>query len=39
MLGVEDSFGNHFGLTYRWILENREVIEGKVEKIKALIGK
>jgi hypothetical protein len=39
MLGVEDDFSNQFGLTYAWILENKGLVEGKVERIKALIEK
>jgi hypothetical protein len=39
LLGVEDSLSNQFGLTYAWILENRELVEGKVERIKILIEK
>jgi len=38
-LGVEDSFSNHFGLTYAWISENKGLVDGKVERTKALIEK
>jgi hypothetical protein len=38
-LGVEDSFGNQFSLTYAWILENKGLIESKIVKIRSLIGK
>jgi hypothetical protein len=37
MLGVEDKTSNQFSLTYSWILENREVVEGKIERIKVLM--
>lgn len=39
MLGVEDKTRNQFSITYAWILENKGIIEGKMEKIKSLIGK
>jgi hypothetical protein len=39
LLGVEDKTRNQFSLTSAWILENREVVEGKVERIKKLIIK
>jgi hypothetical protein len=38
-LGVEDKSCNQFSLTYTWILENREVVEEKIERIKYLIYK
>jgi hypothetical protein len=37
MLGVEDNFSNHFGLTYAWILENKGVVEGEIERVKDLL--
>jgi len=39
LLGVEGSFGNQVSLTYPWILENQELAEAKVKRIKALIEK
>jgi len=38
LLGIEDSFSNQFGLTYRWILENRELAEIETDRIKALLA-
>jgi len=37
VLGVEDNSDNQFSLTYSGILESWEVVEGKVERIEALI--
>jgi hypothetical protein len=39
MLGVEDKTRNQLSLTYAWILENKGLIESKIEKIKSLVGK
>jgi hypothetical protein len=39
MLGVEDKTRNQFSLTYDWILENKGLVEGKIERIKVLVGK
>ncbi len=37
MLGVEDSFGYQFSLTYRWILENRELAEIEMDRVRELL--
>jgi hypothetical protein len=38
-LGVEDNSDSRFSLTYNGILENWEVVENKIEKIKGLMQK